>query len=85
LRTGVYLLSFGANLACAFLLLRAYRRVMQKLLLWCGLCFAGLALSSAMVFVDLVLLPTVDLFPVRLGLGILAMALMIYGLIFEEL
>lgn len=84
MRTAVYLLNLGTNLLCAFLLLRAYRRVMKRLLLWSGLCFAGLALSSAMVFVDLVVLPQMDLFPVRLALGITAMGLLIYGLIFEE-
>ena len=80
----LYLLNFAVNMLCSILLLRAYRRVMKRLLLWSGLCFAGLALSSAMVFVDLIMLPQIDLFPVRLGIGIAALALMVYGLIFEE-
>jgi hypothetical protein len=84
LRAAIYLLSFATNLVCAILLLRAYQSVMRRLLLWSGLCFAGLALSSAMVFVDLILVPRVDLFLVRLAIGIGAMALLIYGLIFEE-
>ncbi len=84
MRAAVYVLSFATNLVCAFLLLRAYQRVLKRLLLWSGLCFAGLALSSAMVFVDLIVFPEVDLFLLRLVLGIGAMALLIYGLIFEE-
>ena len=84
MRAVVYLLSFATNLVCAILLLRAYQRVLKRLLLWSGLCFAGLALSSAMVFVDLIVVPEVDLFPLRLLVGIAAMALLIYGLIFEE-
>lgn len=84
MRAAVYLLSFATNLLCAFLLLRAYQRVMQRLLLWSGLCFAGLALASAMTFVDLILFPAVDLFLIRLGLGIASMGLLIYGLIFEQ-
>ena len=80
----LYLLNFAVNLLCSFLLLRAYRRVTKRLLLWSGLCFAGLAISSVMVFVDLIVFPAVDLFQVRLIIGIAAMALMVYGLIFEE-
>ncbi len=38
---------------CAFLLLRAYARVRQRLLLWSGLCFVGLTISNAILFVDL--------------------------------
>ncbi len=80
----IYILAFVTNLICSFLLLRAYRAVMKRLLLWSGLCFAGLALSSAMVFVDLVIFPRTDLYLIRLGISVAAMALLIYGLIFEE-
>ena len=85
MRAAVYIFTFATNLVCSFLLLRAYHRVMRRLLLWSGLCFAGLALSSAMVFLDLVVLPKVDLFPVRLLVSIAALSLLIYGLIFEEI
>lgn len=84
MRETVYILAFLTNLLCSFLLLRAYRVVAKRLLLWSGLCFAGLALSSAMVFVDLVILPEIDLYLVRLGISVAAMALLIYGLIIEE-
>ena len=42
---------------CAFLLLRAYGRVRQRLLLWSGLCFVGLTISNALLFFDLSLVP----------------------------
>jgi hypothetical protein len=52
--------------------------------LWSGLCFAGLALSNALLFVDLVLLgETTDLYPCRLGTAAVAMALLVYGLVWE--
>jgi hypothetical protein len=38
---------------CAFLLLRAYVSVRKRLLLWAGLCFAGLCASNGLVVVDL--------------------------------
>jgi hypothetical protein len=70
---------------CAFLLLRGYARVRQRLLLWSGLCFAGLAISNAVLFFDLAVFPTeVSLYTWRLGTAAFSMLLLIYGLIFES-
>jgi fluoride ion exporter CrcB/FEX len=69
----------------AVLLLRAYAGVRKRLLLWSGLCFAGLTLSNALLIVDLQILPTeIDLYSWRLGVAGLSMSLLIYGLIFES-
>ena len=84
MRAAVYLFATATNLLCSFLLLRAYRNVARRLLLWSGLCFGGLAVASAMVFVDLILFPGVDLFVLRLAIAVVAMGLLVYGLIFEE-
>ena len=43
---------------CASLLLLAYGRVRKRLLLWSGLCFAGLTLSNAVLILDLAILPS---------------------------
>lgn len=80
----VYILSALTTAACAFLLLRGYLRVRQKLLLWSGLCFAGLTISHLMLFVDLVLLPNVDLYLWRLIPTAIAMLMLLYGLIWES-
>lgn len=80
----VYIVGALTSLACAVLLLRGYARVKQKLLLWSGLCFAGLAISDLLIFLDLVMLPQVDLYVVRLGTAVVAMALLLYGLIWES-
>ena len=82
--SAIYLLSAFVTGVCAVLLLVAFRRVRKRLLLWSGLCFAGLTLSHALVFVDLILLPTVDLYPLRLGATGVSLALMLYGLVWEE-
>lgn len=84
MNTAVYLLATATNLVCFWLLLRAYKSVRKQLLLWSGLCFAGLALSSAMVFVDLVIFPSVDLYLWRLGISAAAMGLLVYGLLLEQ-
>ena len=71
-------------LLCALLLLRAYFRVRKQLLLWSGLCFAGLTISNGLIFVDLVMLPDVDLWLLRLGTAAVSMLLLLYGLIFRS-
>lgn len=80
----VYILGTLTTLLCAVLLLRAYSRVRLKLLLWSGLCFAGLTLSNGLLFCDLVMFPDVDLHLWRLGTAAAAMILLLYGLIWES-
>lgn len=80
----VYLLGTFTSLCCTILLFRAYSRVKKRLLLWSGLCFAGLTISNALVFVDLVLFPDVNLYRLRLATAALAMILLLYGLILES-
>jgi fluoride ion exporter CrcB/FEX len=69
---------------CAFLLLRAYRKVKMRLLLWAGLCFVGLSASNAVVVTDLFIVPDLDLYRWRLAAAAIAMLLLVYGLIFES-
>jgi hypothetical protein len=69
---------------CGVLLLRAYLRVRQRLLFWCGLCFTGLAVSNLLLIIDLHLLTSVDLYRFRLAAAAVSLALMVYGLIFKS-
>jgi len=80
----VYILGTLTSLCCATLLFRAYSRVKKRLLLWSGLCFAGLTISNGLVFVDLVLIPDVNLYRLRLATAAVAMILLLYGLIWES-
>ena len=79
----VYILGFLVTLACGVLLFRAWAAVSKRLLLWSAICFCGLALSNLLVFVDLVLLPNVDLYLPRLLTAAIAMLILLYGLIWE--
>jgi hypothetical protein len=78
----VYLLCALTSLGCAVLLLRGYRRSRARLLLWSGLCFAGLFLNNAL----LVLSTRVgaDLSVVRSFPAVVGVALLLYGLVFES-
>lgn len=79
----VYILGTLVTLACGVLLLRGYFRGANKLLLWSAICFLGLAISNFLVFIDLILLPTVDLYLWRLLTAAFAMMVLMYGLIWE--
>lgn len=80
----VYILCALTSVACAVLLLRGYRRSGMRLLLWSGLCFATLAVSNVVLFVDLVVVPEdIDLSLVRSSLGLVGVATLLYGLIWD--
>jgi len=82
--SAVYILGTLITLGCAVLLLRGYASVRKPLLLWSGLCFVGLTASNFIVFVDLVIVPDVDLYFWRLLTAAMAAALLVYGLIWES-
>lgn len=81
----VYLLGALVTGVCAVLLLRGFARSRSRLLLWSGLCFTGLTVSNAILFVDLGLLgPELNLYMWRLGTAAAGMLLLVYGLVFES-
>jgi hypothetical protein len=80
----VYLLGALTSLLCAILLFRGYAAGKRKLLLWSGLCFAGLSVSNGITFIDLILLPQVDLYSYRLAATAISIALLLYGLIWTS-
>jgi len=80
----VYVLGALTSLSCAALLLRGFFQGRKRLLLWSGLCFAGLAVSNILLFVDLVVFPDVNLYRWRLVTAVFAMGLLLYGLIWES-
>jgi hypothetical protein len=81
----VYALCSAAAALCAALLLRSYTRSRAPLLLWSGLCFVAFTVNNILVFVDLVLVPSVDLFLLRNLVALIGIALLLWGLIWESL
>lgn len=80
----VFLLCALTSLICAVLLLRSYRRTANRLLLWSGLCFVGLALNNGLLVVDRVLLPdSVDLSAWRQVPALVGVAVLLYGLVWD--
>lgn len=81
--TAVYLLCFATSTACAILLARSYARTRARLLLWSALCFVLLAGNNLLVVVDLLVLPDVNLTVVRLGFSASALAVLLFGFIWD--
>lgn len=84
MNAALYVLNTVTTLLCAILLLRAWSRVRRRLLLWSGICFAALSVSYALKFADLVVFLDTDLYTWRLATAALALALLLYGLIWES-
>jgi hypothetical protein len=80
----VYILTCVTTLLCAVMLLRGYARVRRRLLLWSGLCFLGLTVTNVLKVLDLLIFLHTDLYTYRLGSAAIALALLIYGLIWES-
>jgi hypothetical protein len=82
--TLVYALCALASLLCTALLVRGYLESRARLLLWASLCFAGLALNNVLLFVDLRVVPAVDLSVWRSFPALVGVALLIYGLVWDS-
>lgn len=83
LAPAVYILGFLVTAACGVLLFRAWSAARKRLLLWSAICFCGLAISNLLVFLDIVILPQIDLYPWRLLTAAASMLILLYGLIWE--
>jgi hypothetical protein len=66
------------------MLLRAYVQQRVRLLLWSGLCFAGLMIENVMLYVDVVVVPDVDLSLWRKIPGLVALAILLFGMIWDS-
>ena len=69
--------------SCMWLLFRAYAASEVRLLLWSGLCFVFLSLNNVLLFVDVVILPELDLRPYRLAAALVGIVFLLYGFIVE--
>jgi hypothetical protein len=80
----IYVLCALTSIVSAALLLRSYAATRTRLLLWSSLCFVGLAANNVLLFVDLVVVPGVDLSLPRALLSFGAVALLNFGLIWDS-
>ena len=79
----IYSLCALVALICAVQLFRAFFRRRYRLLLWSGICFAGLTVNNMLLVVDKIMLPDVDLSVLRLAVALASIAVLLYGLIWD--
>lgn len=79
----VYFLCAMTSAVCATLLIINFRRTRIRLLLWTSLCFTGLAFNNALLFVDLVVVPSIDLSILRSSIALVGLLILLFGLIWE--
>ena len=82
-RAVLYAVALLTSTLCTILLFRGYARRRFRLLLWSAVCFAGLTINNLLLFVDLVVFPTVDLRMPRLIAALAGIAVMLYAFIWE--
>ncbi len=80
----VYALCALTSGLCAVLLGRAYRASRARLLLWSSLAFAGLTLNNLVLFIDLIVVPKVDLALYRGLLAAVSVMVLLLGLIWDS-
>ena len=84
LPTIVYSLCFLTSAACAWLLVRSYRRTRARLLLWSSLCFLFLAANNLVVILDMLVIAHIDLRLPRLLLALGGVAVLLFGFIWDQ-
>jgi uncharacterized protein DUF5985 len=79
----IYGLCAATAALCASMLLVSYRQQHYRLLLWSGLCFAGLTLNNLLLVLDKVILPDIDLSLWRTSVALISTTTLLYGLIWD--
>lgn len=81
----VYTLSSITCLACAFMLLRSWKKGSSNLLLYSGLCFIGLALNNGLATIDVnTSRDLMDLSTIRLVVSLCSVGILVGGLSWES-
>lgn len=79
----IYILCLAASAGCAALLGRAYLRSRMRLLLWTAVSFCFFALNNLVLAVDMLLVPSVDLWVWRQAAAGAGLSVLLFGFIWE--
>ena len=80
----IYGLCAAVALLCAVLLLAAWGRQHHRLLLWSGLCFTGFTINNVLLVLDKLVLPDADLGLWRMGVAVISIGILLYGLVWDS-
>jgi hydrogenase/urease accessory protein HupE len=79
----VYFLCAITSLGCTVLLINRYRKARIGLLFWSAVAFLAFTITNILLFIDLVLVPNMDLSVIRNVITLGGVLVMVYGLIRE--
>lgn len=79
----VYFLCLLTSAGCAWLLIRSYLENRTRLLLWTAVCFLLLMLNNIALFADVVILPSINLLPLRNLASLGAIVVLLVGFIWD--
>lgn len=79
----VYLLCFLTSAGCAALLIRSYLASRARLILWTALCFLLLTVNNLLLFVDVVILPSINFLMFRHLASLGAVVVLLIGFIWD--
>jgi hypothetical protein len=80
----VYALCALTSIGCAVLLFRQYGRTGGRLLLWSAGCFLCFAVTNVLLFIDLVVMPNVDLSIYRNAVMLAGIIMLLAAMIWED-
>jgi hypothetical protein len=80
----IYFLCAIACLSCAYSLFRQYRATRVMLLFWSSVSFALLTFSNILLYIDLAVVPTIDLSIYRAVITLVALLILINALMKEN-
>jgi hypothetical protein len=84
IKVALYSLAILTSLGCTVLLARGYLERRYSLLLWSAICFGFLTLNNVILFVDMLLVPEVDLRLWRLLSALAGVLSMLYAFLWES-
>ena len=79
-----YVLNTLVCVACATMLWRAWLRTHSRMLLLSAACFGLLTINNALIFIDVLVVPDVDLGVVRAASALAGFSVLLFGLIWES-
>ena len=79
----IYVLCACASAVCTALLARGYVRTRTRLLLWTGVCFFFLCVNSILLVADRLIWSGTDLTLARGVTGLVGLAALVVGLVWE--
>lgn len=83
LPAAVYVLCMAASIVCAVLLIRTYGRTRSRLLLWTAISFSLLSVNNLLLVLDMLVFIQIDFWPFRAASFLGALAVLLYGFIWE--